>query len=154
MIEPDSDNRTNIHEQVYRLALFHLEIYLRLRGSERFATDAQKLGHLSQNFQAETPITEPAPVTEWGGYKLDRPSIVIADTGRTIRATTTEFNIMQRLVGAQGHTVNTQELSDKKDIRIHVLRLRRKFLPDDPIQTVRGFGYRLTQADKKQPKIS
>jgi two-component system response regulator PhoP len=100
--------------------------------------------------------------SDWASSELVCEPIVLNLTARTVRAagvpvelTTFEYNVLEYLMLHAGEIVTKGELRERlydgngdhegNVLDVVILRLRRKLDPDDrvqPIQTVRGAGYR------------
>ncbi|HTP65545.1 MAG TPA: response regulator transcription factor [Geobacteraceae bacterium] len=105
-----------------------------------------------------------AAVLSCGGLELDPEKRTVARYGRPIALTTSEYTLLHALMGAPGRAFSREELLDicyrhevaviDRVIDVHIGKLRQK-IEDDPtrpryIQTVRGFGYRFSDAGGEQ----
>jgi DNA-binding response OmpR family regulator len=93
------------------------------------------------------------PVLRKGGLELDPVSHSVRREGRTIDLTKKEFAILEVLLSAGG-VVSAEELLEKawdenvnpftNSVRVAVMTLRRKLGDPQPIETVTGVGYRIS----------
>ena len=103
------------------------------------------------------PAEAQKPILSHGELEMDPASRRVSRSSITIPLTAREFALLERMLRAPGDThartdllesvwdANYDGLSNVVDV--HIANLRRKLeLPghDDPIETVRGVGYRLT----------
>lgn len=99
------------------------------------------------------------PTLRCGPVELDTRAQQVAVGGAPIELTTYEFKVLQFLMLRAGEVVSKTDLTehlydqdfdrDSNVIEVFVGRLRRKLDPDgtlNPIETLRGRGYRLTLA--------
>ena len=96
--------------------------------------------------------------SEWhcGAIALDTRSARVLVAGQPLVLTSHEFKLLQLLMQRKGEVLSRTELSehlypqdsdrDSNTIEVFVARLRKK-LPEGSIETVRGLGYRLVDAD-------
>lgn len=104
------------------------------------------------------------PVLRVGPIALDTRTQDVQVDGKWIELTTFEYRLLEYLVLHAGEVVSKAELTDKlyeqdferdsNTIEVFVGRLRRKLDPDDrfqPIETLRGRGYRLQGARETPP---
>ncbi len=99
----------------------------------------------------ERPIT--APVRMVSGYSIDagRREVVTPD-GTTIRPTAREFDLLWYLADHAGLVLSRTQILDSvwgydyfgetRTVDVHIRQIRRK-IPDIPIETVWGVGYRI-----------
>jgi len=91
-----------------------------------------------------------------GAIVLDTRSARVLVDGQPLALTSHEFKLLQLLMQRKGEVLSRTELSehiysegsdrDSNTIEVFIARLRKK-LPEGSIETVRGLGYRLVQAD-------
>ena len=98
---------------------------------------------------------DPAPVLASGDGEvtLDEVQHRVLVSGRPLDLTPTEFRVLATLLRNPRQVVTQEQMleevwggrADPKQLRLYVSYLRRKFgeLGTDPIETVRGIGYRL-----------
>jgi len=100
-----------------------------------------------------------ADVVRIGPISLDRRARIVANEGRPVKLTFSEFELLSCLMGRPGRLFNRQELlraiwgdsayRDPRAIDVHIRHLREKLepQPDQPqlIITVRGAGYRFRE---------
>jgi len=98
---------------------------------------------------------DPAPVLASGDgeVRLDEVQHRVLVSGRPLDLTPTEFRVLATLLRNPRQVVTQEQMleevwggrADPKQLRLYVSYLRRKFgeLGVDPIETVRGIGYRL-----------
>ena len=104
---------------------------------------------------ADEPSEEAAPLVH-GRVKLDPVRFEVWWGESPIVLTVTEFGILRTLMGHPGRVYSRDELIDRayaydnvvtdRTIDSHVRRVRRKFrsVGGDPVETVHGVGYRLS----------
>jgi len=107
----------------------------------------------------ETQAVDSPRVLEHGKLAVDLDRYRATWDGREVILTATEFGILQTLLGYPGKVYSRNELMDgayrehtvvsERTIDSHVRRVRSKFSAagGDPIETVHGIGYRLTECD-------
>ena len=88
-----------------------------------------------------------------GEIELDRAAHRVTRGNREVRLGPTEFRLLAVLLRNPRQVVTQEQLLDElwgrrgdpKQLRLYVSYVRRKFKPFaiDPIETVRGIGYRL-----------
>jgi DNA-binding response OmpR family regulator len=93
------------------------------------------------------------PVLRRSGLELDPVSHSVRREGRTIDLTKKEFAILEVLL-TEGGVVSAEELLEKawdenvnpftNSVRVAVMTLRRKLGDPQPIETVTGVGYRIS----------
>ena len=85
--------------------------------------------------------------------ELDRRNHLVVAQGKTIDLTPTEFRLLAALMERPGAVLSHDELLEgawgdlyrgESQVKLYVSYLRRRFAPAevDPIETVRGVGYR------------
>lgn len=91
-----------------------------------------------------------------GDLSLDTASLEVTRGGQQIRLTRTEFRVLELLMNNAGHVVRRRDLmetiwngsvADDNNIDVAISALRAKIDRGHPvrlIETVRGFGYRIT----------
>jgi DNA-binding response OmpR family regulator len=105
---------------------------------------------------AEPPAPEEVSVFEFDGRRIDFEALELQVSGRTLRLTLMEVDLLRYLVRNQGRIVSRKELleqvwhvhedTDTRAIDNFIVRLRR-YMEDEPsepryLETVRGVGYR------------
>lgn len=105
----------------------------------------------TQNLKQETPL-------RLGTLEVDTYGRVVRVDGRVLELTPTEFGLLHHLAKTPGRAVSRSELYEaampesgafERAVDIHITNLRRKLREagaDQPIETVRGLGYRLASA--------
>ena len=96
-----------------------------------------------------------AEVHDDGLVRIDFAGRSVSVAGRPLRLTPTEFRLLVALVRNPSHVLSRDQLLEMvwgnpgvgagDEVRVYIGYLRRKLgevLDDDPIETVRGFGYR------------
>ena len=100
------------------------------------------------------------PQLRAGDLEIDRHRFEVRMSGRAVVLTPKEFELLAILVGAPGRVFGRTELLDlvwgrdgfvePRTVDVHLARLRAKFVsarvPPPGIETVRGVGYRLRDA--------
>ncbi len=96
-----------------------------------------------------------SPLLQHGALLLDTRSGRVTQDGQPVSLTSHEFRLLAYLMHRPGQVVSRSELTehlyaqdfdrDSNTIEVFIGRLRRK-LPPGLIETVRGLGYRLTDA--------
>jgi DNA-binding response OmpR family regulator len=107
------------------------------------------------------PAVSGAPL-HVAGVILDQARHKVTRDGRPVNLTAAEFKLLQALMSAPGRVFSRDELLDRlytggetvidRVVDVHISKLRQK-LESDPsmprlIVTVRGYGYRLTEAEE------
>ena len=95
-----------------------------------------------------------------GAYRIDLDAATVAKAGQTIELTSFEFRLLEYLARHRERVVSKQELGDylyphdedrdSNVLEVLIGRLRRKLDPEgsaQPIETVRGRGYRFVAVD-------
>jgi phosphate regulon transcriptional regulator PhoB len=99
-----------------------------------------------------------------GDLEIDRQRFEVRMKGKAVELTPKEFELLATLVAAPGRVFGREELLDlvwgrdgfvePRTVDVHLARLRAKFgaakLPMPAIDTVRGVGYRLRDADRDE----
>jgi len=106
-------------------------------------------------------LPSPPAILTWDGLELDPEKRRVARDGRPLTLTSSEYKILHALMASPGRAFSREELLNHcyrngevvidRVIDVHVGKLRQK-IEDDParphyIQTVRGHGYRFSDAD-------
>ena len=105
--------------------------------------------------------SEKKPRLKAGDLEIDRSRFEVRMKGRAVELTPKEFELLATLVDAPGRVFGRSELLDivwgrdgfvePRTVDVHLARLRAKFvaarLPPPGIETVRGVGYRLRDAE-------
>jgi DNA-binding response OmpR family regulator len=86
------------------------------------------------------------------GLALDRESFTTSVDGRAIELSRTEFDLLTLLSGQPGRVFTREQILDgawpdggcvtDRTVDAHIKSLRKKLLPAELIETVRGVGYR------------
>jgi two-component system OmpR family response regulator len=97
------------------------------------------------------------PELRCGDIVLDPRSARVTIAGKPVRLTSHEFRVLSYLMHHRGRVVSQAELTehiyaqdferDSNTVEVFIARLRRK-LGAEVIETVRGLGYRIGQADR------
>jgi DNA-binding response OmpR family regulator len=97
--------------------------------------------------------TSRAAVLERDGLRLDPARHEVARDGVPVDLTPKEFAVLETLLEADGAVVSARQLLDRvwdenidavsNTVRMTVMSLRRKLGEPNPIETVRGAGYRI-----------
>jgi DNA-binding response OmpR family regulator len=90
-----------------------------------------------------------------GDLELDSARLVGSRAGRVLELTPKEFAVLRYLMGRPGQVVSSEELLEhvwdeqadpfSATVKVTVMNLRRKLGDGQPIETVRGAGYRLAE---------
>jgi two-component system response regulator PhoP len=104
------------------------------------------------------------PVLQCGDISLDTRSQVVTVGERVVELTSFEYRILEFLMLRAGEVISKAELTerlyaqdferDSNVIEVFIWRLRRKLDPEgvrQPIETLRGRGYRLALARSEEP---
>ncbi|HKE43627.1 MAG TPA: response regulator transcription factor [Steroidobacteraceae bacterium] len=104
------------------------------------------------------------PVLQCGDISLDTRSQVVTVGDRVVELTSFEYRILEFLMLRAGEVISKAELTerlyaqdferDSNVIEVFIGRLRRKLDPEavrQPIETLRGRGYRLALARSEEP---
>jgi DNA-binding response OmpR family regulator len=86
------------------------------------------------------------------GLALDRESFTASLDGRPVELSRTEFDLLALLAGQPGRVFTREQILDgawadggcvtDRTVDAHIKSLRKKLLPSELIETVRGVGYR------------
>ncbi len=95
------------------------------------------------------------PVLELDGIRLDPGRRTVHRRGEPVTLTTTEFDLLAKLIAAPGQVFSREQLLSSvwghadygggRTVDVHIAQLRGKLGDPNPIRTVRGVGY--TAAD-------
>jgi DNA-binding response OmpR family regulator len=87
-----------------------------------------------------------------GGLSLDRDSFTASVDGRSMELSRTEFDLLSLLASRPGRVFTREQILDgawpdggcvtDRTVDAHIKSLRKKLLPSELIETVRGVGYR------------
>lgn len=87
-----------------------------------------------------------------GGLALDRDSFTASVDGRQMELSRTEFEVLTFLSGQPGRVFSREQILDgawqdggcvtDRTVDAHIKSLRKKMMPAELIETVRGVGYR------------
>jgi DNA-binding response OmpR family regulator len=90
-----------------------------------------------------------------GDLEVDTARMAATRDGRALELTPKEFGVLRYLASRPGTVVSTEELLEhvwdeqadpfSATVKVTVMNLRRKLGSDQPIETVRGAGYRLAE---------
>ncbi|MEN8704522.1 MAG: response regulator transcription factor [Nocardioides marinisabuli] len=107
---------------------------------------------LLRRSRVDEATREPAALA-WGGLELDLGARRATRDGAEVALTATELDVLEALAAHPGEAVSreavqlhvwgTPALGRSRSLDFFVASLRSKLGPDLPLQTVRGFGYRL-----------
>ncbi len=85
------------------------------------------------------------------GVTLDPGRRLVTSNGRDVALTSTEFDLLAKLMSAPGHVLSREQLLSSvwgqvdygsgRTVDVHVAQLRAKLGNPNPIRTVRGVGY-------------
>jgi DNA-binding response OmpR family regulator len=88
-----------------------------------------------------------------GELELDSARLVSSRAGRALELTPKEFAVLRYLMARPGQVVSSEELLEhvwdeqadpfSATVKVTVMNLRRKLGDGQPIETIRGAGYRL-----------
>lgn len=89
-----------------------------------------------------------------GNLSMDVERVLVTWNGKNVSLTATEFSMLQTMIGAPGKVFSRDELLARmyddvmvsdRTIDSHIRKIRRKFeqVGGEPIETVRGIGYKL-----------
>jgi two-component system phosphate regulon response regulator PhoB len=115
----------------------------------------QRIKALQRRREAEIDNSD---VVEHLGVRIDRVRYVATVEGRRLDLTPTEFRLLDCMLRQPGRAFTRSQLMDaaigdgavvlERTIDVHVKSLRRKLgRAGELIQTVRGIGYRFSEAD-------
>lgn len=90
-----------------------------------------------------------------GDLEVDTARMTASRDGRALELTPKEFAVLRYLASRPGTVVSTEELLEhvwdeqadpfSATVKVTVMNLRRKLGPGQPIETIRGAGYRLVE---------
>lgn len=93
----------------------------------------------------------------WGKIRLDTDAMEVSVGDKPISLTRIEYELLRLFMEHPGRVFTRENLlnmvwgydymGDEKAVNIHIMNLRRK-LGVDPIETIRGVGYRLAKREK------
>jgi two-component system, OmpR family, alkaline phosphatase synthesis response regulator PhoP len=106
-----------------------------------------------------TGQTEPLPVYQKGGLKIDFATYEVSVRGKPIKLTLKEFELLKFLVQNPNRVLNRDQLLDRvwggetfvtpRTVDVHIRRLRKAIEKDDSnpewILTLRGVGYKFDE---------
>jgi DNA-binding response OmpR family regulator len=109
----------------------------------------------------QADVMEKKPRLKAGDLEIDRHRFEVRMKGRAVELTPKEFELLATLVDTPGRVFGRSELLDivwgrdgfvePRTVDVHLARLRAKFVaakvPPPGIETVRGVGYRLRDAE-------
>jgi DNA-binding response OmpR family regulator len=100
-----------------------------------------------------TSAAPTADVARWGAVELDRSRREARVDAKVVALTTREYDLLDFLARNSGQALSRRQLldgvwgvdwyGDDRTVDVHVAQLRRKLGPSLPLETVRGYGYRL-----------
>jgi len=92
------------------------------------------------------------PPDNVGGLLLDRAAFTASIDSRPLELSRTEFDLLELLSQSPGRVFTRSQILDgawrdggcvtDRTVDVHIKTLRKKLAPADPIETVRGVGYR------------
>jgi DNA-binding response OmpR family regulator len=101
-----------------------------------------------------------APVREFGALRIDPGAREVTVDGGAVELSRTEFDLLSTLASEPRMTLSRQQLlervwgegwfGDDHVIDVHMSNLRRKLGDPAYIATVRGYGYRMGEAEQKK----
>ncbi|MEM8829839.1 MAG: response regulator [Cyanobacteria bacterium P01_G01_bin.19] len=110
--------------------------------------------------------TEITPILSWGDLALDPSSCDVTYRQELIALTPKEYALLELFLRNRQRVFSRsvildrlwsfEEFPEEKTVNAHIKGLRHKLkkagLPDDPIETIYGIGYRLRALEPQQPK--
>ena len=108
--------------------------------------------------------SEPLPVYNKGGLKIDFATYEVFARGKTVKLTLKEFELLRFLVHNPNRVLNRDQLLDRvwggdtfvtpRTVDVHIRRLRKAIEKDDShpkwILTLRGVGYKFDEKALEQ----
>jgi two-component system, OmpR family, response regulator MtrA len=102
------------------------------------------------------PLSPDAQTIELGELCIDFRRRSVAVAGAEVELRTLEFELLTELVRNAGRVVTRDRLLERvwgvsfaggtRTVDVHIAQLRKKLGSPNPIQTVRGVGYRILEA--------